>query len=330
MLRSAVAHGQSEPPTARLSVVRAEGAESCHDDRAISDEVRARLGREAIDPRAPRAIELWITREPRRWRAALTLREPGAPPARRELSSELPSCAELDASVALAVALVIDPIGADRPVPRAPVEPVPARAVPMERPREAPRSLVAPATRPTPPAIDAWNRGEQLSLAGGVLVGSVPLSAMVRVGFEGARRGLVRPWLSATRSFEAALLDRAGTTRTLGFSRTNLTLGACVGAANERFSVDGCGAFELGLVTSVLYDVRTLEPVRPGDYPWLALALSARGAVRLWGPVSVELGASPSLSVLRQRFVIEGASGAAFEQSLVGLDVWLAGRARFW
>lgn len=317
-------------------MVRAEGAELCHDDRAIGDEVRARLGREAIDPRATRSIELWITREPRRWRAVLTLRAPGSPAARREFTSDQSTCDELDASVALAVALVIDPNGAEgSPAVNATRSDPAANGAndaraPRERVSETRQTLTVRAVPAPGPAIDRWNRSEQFSLAGGAVVGSVPLSAMVRVGFEGARVGRVRPWLSAGRSFEAVLLDRAGAAPVLGFSRTNLALGVCVGAANARFSVDGCGAFELGLVTSVLYDVRTLEPVRPGDYPWLALSLAVRGAVRLWGPVSLELGASPSLALLRQRFVIEGMSAAAFEQSLLGVEGWLAGRARFW
>lgn len=309
------AQSSAEQPTARLSVVRAEGADSCADGAAIAREVQARLGRDAVVSRSPRSIEVSLHREPSRWRASLSLRESDtAAPVRRELSSTEPTCAELDAAVALAVALVIDPIGRDAPAAVA-VTP------PAARPLVAPARPGQPTPIPTPPP-DEWNRRELFSLRAGLSLGSTPLAAALSVSFEGVRRGVVRPWLGAARTIERVV-------DSFGFSRTSLFAGACFGIANQRFSADLCPAVELGLITSVLFDTRVLEPARPGDYPWLALALSVRGGVRVWGPVSIELGAAPMLSILRQRFAIETVRAPVFEQSIVALDAWLAVRARF-
>jgi hypothetical protein len=306
------AQSSAEQPTARLSVVRAEGADSCADGAAIAREVQARLGRDAVVSRAPRSIEVSLHRDPSRWRATLSLRESEtAAPVRRELSSTEPTCAELDAAVALAVALVIDPIGRDAPA-----------AVAVVPPAAAPARPAHPLSAPSPQPPDEWNRRELFSLRAGLSLGSTPLAALLSVSFEGVRRGVVRPWLGAARTIERVV-------DSFGFSRTSLFAGACFGLANQRFSADLCPAVELGLITSVLFDTRVLEPARPGDYPWLALALSVRGGVRVWGPVSLELGAAPMLSILRQRFAIETVRAPVFEQSIVALDAWLAVRARF-
>lgn len=337
---------QSAPPTARLSLVRAVGAESCADDRAIIAEVRARLGRDAVVVSADRSIEVFVDRDRGRWRASLVLREaPDRPPARRELTSADPTCAELDAAIALAVALVIDPNGMDRVdaaersgttasnTANAPnttptrTDNAAARDSATTRATQSPNDHhLAPPRAP----IDQWNRGELFSLGAGVSLGSTPVAAIVQLSFEGARRGVVRPFVLVGRTIESRLVDAARSTVTFGFSRTHASVGACFGLANERVSGDLCPVLSVGITTSVLYDTRVLEPVRPGDYPWLAITLSLRGALRIWGPIAFELGASPSLALLRQRFAIEGVAGSVFEQSIVGVDMWAGLRARFW
>lgn len=322
-------------PTARLSLVRAEGAESCADDRAIIAEVRARLGRDAVVAQSDRAIEVYVSRERARWSATLVLREGvDRAPARRELTSSDPTCAALDAAIALAVALVIDPNGVDAatPLSNGPVTTRPDASRPdasrgSNRPISAPIAPIAPVA-PTP--VDAWNRSELFSLSAGLSLGATPMAAIVQLSFEGARRGVVRPFVLVGRTIESRLVDAGRSTVTFGFSRTHAALGACFGLANDRLSGDLCPTLSLGITTSVLFDTRVLEPVRPGDYPWLALALSARGSLRLWGPIALELGLAPNVALLRQRFAIEGASSAVFEQSIVGVDLWAGVRARFW
>jgi hypothetical protein len=320
------AYAQSQPtvapPVARLEVQRGEGAESCRDLAGLEREVQSRLGRPGVSPEATRAIDVQIVRDRGRWRAVITLREPGAtePPARRVLESSEAQCA---AAVALAVTLAIDP--------SAPMEPVALVTPPTVIRTQPVVAVTAPTTPvpPSPPPIDEWNRGELFALSSGISVGSVPVSAHVAVGFEGARRGLFRPWVTASRTIESRTMDPSGAV-SFGFSRTSVAVGACAGVANARFSIDGCASALVGAVTAVVHDTRSLEPVRPGDYPWIALGLSARGSVRLWGPLALELGATPFVSLLRQRFSIEGRAVPAFEQLVVGADVWAGVRARFW
>lgn len=314
------ASSQSIAPSVRISVTRLEGAESCADEAVLARELVARLGRDYRDPSAARSVDVTVSREAPRWRAVLVVREDrDGPAARRELVASGASCAELDASVALAVALFVDPAADVRA----------ARATQPGDGAQRSANTVA-VTAPIVPPEDAWNRGEAFVVEGGVAVGSVPVSAMVGVAFEGARWRFLRPYVSASRTIESRMLDASTGLASFGFSRTRFAAGVCFGVANGRFSVDGCPAVWAGMITSVLYDTRTLEPVRPGDYPWLALAISARGSVRIWGPVAFELGAAPSVALLRQRFSIEGVSPVVFEQSVVGLDAWAAIRARFW
>ncbi|MFO0557826.1 MAG: hypothetical protein U0269_07380 [Polyangiales bacterium] len=177
-------------PTARLSLVRAEGAESCADDRAIIAEVRARLGRDAVVAQSDRAIEVYVSRERARWSATLVLREGvDRAPARRELTSSDPTCAALDAAIALAVALVIDPNGVDAatPLSNGPVTTRPDASRPdasrgSNRPISAPIAPIAPVA-PTP--VDAWNRSELFSLSAGLSLGATPMAAIVQLSFEG-------------------------------------------------------------------------------------------------------------------------------------------------
>ncbi|MBL8677875.1 MAG: hypothetical protein JNK05_01820 [Myxococcales bacterium] len=316
--RAAYAQASPAAPSVRISLTRLEGAESCADEASLARELVARLGRDYRDANAARSVEITVSREAARWRAVIVVREaPEAPEARRELVTQGASCAELDASVALAVALFVDP-AAD------------VRAARATQRSDGATTTTTTTTTSAPPPEDAWNRGEAFVVEGGVAVGSVPASAVVGVAFEGARWRFLRPYVAASRTIEARMFDPASGLASFGFSRTRFAAGVCFGVANGRFSVDGCPAVWAGMITSVLYDTRTFEPVRPGDYPWLALAVSARGSVRIWGPVAFELGAAPSVALLRQRFSIEGLSPVLFEQSVVGLDAWAAIRARFW
>ncbi len=323
-------------PTARLQVRRGEGGEGCRDQLRLADEVASRLGRRAIVAESPRVIEVDVSRSRGRWRAVIVLREPGVEtPARRTLEREGASCAELDADVALAVTLAIDPnadsagdgevaaaspsIALQRTPPGTvvrPTGPVARAEVPSERPRVA------------VPTVESPQSAGSLELAWGAGAGTTPWSGWLGLGVEGPRLRWFRPWITASRSFEARVGEPGGTGQ-FGFSRTGLSAGACIEAARDRWALDGCASLLGGLVTAIVHDARAYEPLRPGDHPWLSVGLSARGVVRVVGPVGISVGATASVAILRQRFAIEGRATPLFEQSVLGVDGWGAVSARF-
>lgn len=304
-------------PTARLSVSRQPSARGCRDASALEAEVAARLGRSGVSRDAQREITVQIERESTTWRAVIALHEPNTQaPAQRVLESTTASCAELDAAIALAVTLAIDPEALALDTPRAAVPPTPSIAV-------TPRAQSPVSSATITPPIDAWNRGEVFALHALLALATVPVTGAFALGFEGPRRGRWRPWITATRTFAP------NNGSAFSFLRTSVSAGACLGLADARWSGDLCASAHLGAITAIVQDTRMFEPLRPGDAPWVALGLAVRGGLRLWGPLSLELGASPLLSLVAQRFAIEGRANPVFSQAIVGIDLWTAVRGRF-
>jgi hypothetical protein len=153
-------------PATRFEYRAPELDASCPSAGEVQQRVATRLGQAPFDDAANRRVRVTIHRSPQGFAAQIELEEPGAPPARRLLSSR--SCRELADSVALVVALTLDPLAAPQP-PKLPPPPI-------EAPPPPPPPVVLPAAPPS-----AWS-GE-LWIGPSAALGSTPAAAF------GARLG---------------------------------------------------------------------------------------------------------------------------------------------
>jgi hypothetical protein len=311
----------------RLVWVRGARTESCSDGATIASGVSARLGRNAFSPSAPRSIEGFIQHEGGGWTAHIYVRDDsGKIAGSRDLSSEAPDCAPLEAAVTLAIALAIDPDAALRPavsiplVPSVPAQPPSSPPVPpviLPAPREAvcPRAIERPCISSSPSqnpksapleheAAAATLRG---ALAGGLLPAPSPgvaLAADIPIyeAFRGSAGMIFLPEVHTTKG-------------PYSFGLTAAWLGACAAWQSGRLGVLGCGKVLVGAIHSVVYASAQLEPTAPGDQPWVGAALSPAVHFRLIGPLLAEIGGDLVLPITRQKFTVGGQPGDVYNES---------------
>jgi hypothetical protein len=127
-------------PTARLVYVRKGGATICPDEPLMRQLVAARLGYDPFRDDAERTVAVTITRESGAFRAKLEMQQEGKPTGTRTLSSTSNDCNELASSIALAVAIAVDPLGGAPPSSASPSvsASTSASAVPVVAPTIAP------------------------------------------------------------------------------------------------------------------------------------------------------------------------------------------------
>lgn len=184
----------AEPvPEVRLDYRRSEEAVACPDEQALRRNVAERLGYDPFSDKAARTLKTRIDRVGGELTAELVLLAPdGSIQGRRTLHSSGTDCAELASSVALAVAIAVDPLVVTRPPP--PPEPTPPPAPPGNDPSdegwvpfqpappppppapapEPPPSHANGAPRAEPPAAPADPRWVQMSLVGMGAIGTAP------------------------------------------------------------------------------------------------------------------------------------------------------------
>lgn len=290
-------------PGARLSWVRADGADACPSPDDVAAQVVRLLGRDPFQAPAAQHLEAVAERRDGRWRARLYVRTdglPAAPP--REITDDAPDCAPLAAAVSLAVAVSIDPAARPSPPPTPPAAP----------PRLAPAPASAPqAARPAVASTVALGAFGQLGLLPGAAFG-VELSAEpwargplhVRVG------GIFLP---------EARADRPG--GAFVFGATALSLSPCVRLlGGGRASLAACGTLVVGAAHALALDRTSVAPAQRG---WLALGASVRAALRVAGPVSVEARLDAMALPVRVRFDLQGAALPVYEQAPVALSGFL-------
>jgi hypothetical protein len=243
-----LAQQPAEAPHASLDFVAAPGAEAC-DQRVLEDAVATRLGYRPFLADQPLTIRLDLT-----GRSMLTARlkvsRAGRPAGERTLSGP-PDCQQLTEALALALAVVIDPLALSRP-PRAvaqPAEPVvePAPVAPQWRPAPLAASPTAPVV-----AIDARLPARLfLTAQGGVDLGTTP-GGIVAVGLGLRFRGrassadaialgvAVDPFLVAPATFA---FENGG-------SVESFALGAAGGPCVSWHGLGACAAVRVGALHS--------------------------------------------------------------------------------
>lgn len=169
-------------PTARLEY-RAPGLESrCPSSEQVAERVSARLGHVPFEAGAPRQIRVAVERVATGFAAHVEVEARGQKTTSRDLTS--PSCEELGDSIALLIALVLDPLSA-----------------PPESPAPQPVVVAPVESRPAPPPVPRrWSAllwagpvlavGASPNLAvGGRLGGALELDGQLAFGLEGRLQG---------------------------------------------------------------------------------------------------------------------------------------------
>jgi hypothetical protein len=277
------------PPTVRLSLVRADGAEACAGVNELEAAVSRRLRRNPFSNERVRDIEVVVSREQRRWVARLFLRQPkGDLVGTRVLESDEESCDPLLASTALAIALSIDPDAALGPVD------APVKAPPKPAPPPAP-----PPSPPPPPAAPSGARHDAEITARFVM--GVGLLPKVAPGFGLAASGRVVTrvrWAIGT----YLLPEQQTSDRTFGFGLGALFVSGCASPVlATHFDLGLCLGLHAGVIHAVVYE---LLPTAPGDRAWVAGAgtLSVRVPLGSW---VLQATADVVLPATRYRFRIE-------------------------
>jgi len=177
---AATARAEQEATRFSLSWVRLPAATSCISAQDLSAQVERRLGRPVFDSpaHADVGIEGHVERTGAAWHAVVSVTDAtGAVLGTRELSSAEPSCHDLDAPLALTIALFIDPnatLGPEvatsekAPPPPPPPSPPPARA---ETPAPA-LPARPPALTPPRPEEGTWR--SSAAVGAGLALGLLP------------------------------------------------------------------------------------------------------------------------------------------------------------
>jgi hypothetical protein len=302
----------------RFSWVRGEGAGACPDTRALAARVSERLGRNPFSDAAEQSIEGSVSARDGRFHAELRVRDAGGiARGSRELAANGPDCAELADAVVLAVALTIDPNAAlgGPPTPAPPAAPpdVPPVAEPpaLERcpevrcpPSEPCRPVPCP-PRAVPPRAAIVARAV---VAAGVLPGMAPGAGVFgEVGGERLRGAL------GMRYFPETTTDGGR----YGFGLTVGTAGVVLTAkVSEALELAGIAELELGASHAVVYE---LEPVEPGDQPWVAAAVGPRLGFSGLRALRIELGVSLVVPFVRPTFEVRGAAEPVFQSAPVAV-----------
>ena len=190
-------------PEARLVYLREGPASTCPEEKELVAAIAERLGYVPFTPSAPRVVMVTVDRQSNRWRGKVQAIDGGEVHGRRELFSDSLSCSDLAASLALSVALLLDP---DRALGIAPAEPAPA---PEPATPAAPASpqLVDRHEDPFAPAPDVPSRGQEgptdprpewsIGVLGAGSVGSEPSPVPAGGAFVEARWNAFRLGLDA-------------------------------------------------------------------------------------------------------------------------------------
>lgn len=286
------------------------GAETC----AQEPELTAAIARLVSDQRlvTPEHAERFVDGRVRRsgsWRAELRVRDAaGTILGEREIESGAATCRELDAAVALAIALIVDPEhsgSATPPVP--PTEP--------SLPPPAPAALEvnrAPRARAREPAIILEYRPDpqiRIKADAVVLSGVLPdaaAGAQLELWLPVIGNGSLRLALAYFAPQTRAVPDRPNTNATLYLATARLSYCALL-AASPQASVFGCGGLGSGaIVASGQGGGYDRTPVRA----LFVLDGSLTLEEKLYGPWALSVSSGAGVTPLRAKFSYQTGSGA--------------------
>jgi hypothetical protein len=289
-----------------------EGAESCRQQNELSGAVARLVSAELLS--SPELADRVIVGRASRadsWLAVLSVRDAqGNVLGERELKSDATSCRELDDSVALAIALIIDP---ERGLAQVNAGSTPTSNATPEPPPAAPPAVIAtpaPARATGAPALALASARKRRVQGGAVAVAGllpdIALGAQLEVWLPLGSPGLLRisaAYLSAqTRGVDV----RPGVDTSL-YAGTLRAAYCPVLAGGQRYMVFGCAGLESGVMVArghgAGYDAAPARPLLGLD-----AALTVDRA--LTGPWALSATAGASLTPLRPTFSYQTVSGS--------------------
>lgn len=297
-------------PRASLTVTHGPGGEQCPDAERLQAQVEARLGAGIFVPgdAAPEArhIAVAFSKRGHGFAAEVQLSESGIARGTRRLQTPRGVCADLTESVALAIALAIDPLGE---LAAAPLRPADPPAVVAKRPRE-PEARIAlvrapPEVGPTEPRPRRMSLAPRLGVA--AVLGLSPSEPAL-----GPTLGLaiaLGPW---TIGLDAVV--RLGSTR-LAFGDERLAI------ATHSFGVEGRLAWSpaSGLGVALTFAAEAWGASGPGGNG--VRAHLAPGLGLTWRAGLAELGATLVVPLGRQRIDLDGVALWRMPAIFLGLNL---------
>jgi hypothetical protein len=295
----------TEPLATALNWVRLPGAEECSPPATIAQRVEERLGRSTLvsASQAQLTVEARIERNETsapRWRAVIRLIDANnAVLGTREIPSDALSCPSMDASLALVIAVMIDPelpMRAPAPVARFPAQPPASRVVVLRERVFVPR--VPLRERPWEFDVGLAGRGA-LGLVPGPVAG---LGLFARV---------LPPWPIAFELGGSAWLDANASVAGRGGTLSPLL--ASVAACPEiRFArtlrLAGCAGIEGGLIRANGLNLDTSQEV---SELLLFGTLRARFAWLPFRPLAIHAAVGASIAAVQPRFYYDDATDPA-------------------
>ncbi len=288
-----------DPVTVALDWRRAPGAESCVDRTTIEREVEARLGRHAFVARDRADVVVDARLSPldagAGFQADLSLQTTrGQSLGVRDLRTPSADCAQLDESLSLVIALMVD-------IPRADLPPLPPVEAP---PPAAPR-------RTTPIRVPERRREPwrvEPRLGGSLAVGLLPGIAL------GAHAGLaLEPPLFWRTEIDGTIWRGADATDGSSGSRFELTtigLRVCPVATRAALRIQACVGQRIGWIQAQGFG---FDEDRSEKRLFYTVSLLARAGVPIAGPLALQAGMGLDLPVTRDHFTYTRADGSRRE-----------------
>jgi hypothetical protein len=324
-----------------------EARPGCPDADAFTREVLARAPRArlAAPPERARALVVRIHGAEHTLEGSLVVRDvDGTTTAARSVHAH--SCEELATALAVITAVVIDPVtaklgaidaGADDAAAAAPdaaLPPLDDGAAPLDAAAllVAPEAPEAPdASAPSPPPEPAHDWSLAAGAGAGVVSGAAPsllVSVPLFVELSRAPAGIFEP--AARLRFERTVIGGGDATGEEGGGMFGLTTGALdlcpVALRSRRVRIQPCLRTEAG---GLFARGSRVEAPRSEVRPWLAFGPVARLKLDLAGPVFAELEGALRALVVRDRFVVDGAS-LVYRPPLVAASASFAVGVAFW
>jgi hypothetical protein len=303
---NALAEGAEATKPSSLSWVELPGAESCGGALAVARLVEERLGRHALVAPSQAGLSLEGRVEHAGvvpyWHAVLVVRDAdGVILGSRDIVSEASACDELRESVAIAVALMIDPNATIRPAP-------PRVSLPVSEPAppQAASNMSCTAADSNPQASGRWrveaDSGPELAY------GFLPSPSLgVAAGITVVSAGF---WHA--RAYAAALSPQTrsvggGASARLTVAYGGLLLCPATFEDTHRRSLDLCGGAQVGSLGATGGGFS--ENSGADTAPFVDLVGAVSLVVPIAGPLAVRLGATGGIAAIRNRVAYDDTTG---------------------